>query len=369
LEKYDMKKTLIALAALAATGAFAQSTVSIWGAVDASYNYATAELAAGNQTKSSMGTSQLGSSKLGFSGVEDLGGGLKAKFWLESGLNNDSGAGKGTNTNNQSTGVTAAGALVFQRRSYVGLVGNFGEVKLGREYVNTFLGVQAAADPFGTNGPADSTQMMLALGTTALTKVNASNMITYITPTMSGFTANLQYFMGENVSGTSTSDDGGGYSMTASYAQGPLFVSVGQQQTKYATGDYTMQAMSATYDLGVAKLRFTHASEGIAALAGAGADLKNDSNLFGVSIPMGAVTLKASYVSATNNSNTTKVDQNGTLFGLGADYALSKRTMAYVTYGTIKNNDGGNGYGAGVAGALAANGGTTNLAVGVFHSF
>jgi predicted porin len=194
-------------------------------------------------------------------------------------------------------------------------------------------------------------------------------MITYITPTMSGFTANLQYFMGENVSGTSTSDDGGGYSMTASYAQGPLFVSVGQQQTKYASGDYTMQAMSATYDLGVAKLRFTHASEGIAALAGAGADLKNDSNLFGVSIPMGAVTLKASYVTATNNSNTTKVDQNGTLFGLGADYALSKRTSAYVTYGAISNNDGGNGYGAGVAGALKANGGTTNLAIGVFHAF
>ena len=80
-----MKKTLVALAALAATGAFAQSTVSIWGAVDASYNYASADLAAGNQTKSFMGNSQLGSSKLGFSGLEDLGGGLKAKFWLEAG--------------------------------------------------------------------------------------------------------------------------------------------------------------------------------------------------------------------------------------------------------------------------------------------
>ena len=366
-----MKKTLIALAALAATGAFAQSTVSIWGAVDASYNYATADLVAGSQSKSSLGTSQLGSSKLGFSGVEDLGGGMKAKFWLEAGLNNDSGAGKGTNTNNQTDGAAAAGALVFQRRSYVGLLGNFGEVKLGREYVNTFLGVQAAADPFGTNGPADSTQMMLTLGVAkkVATVTNASNMITYITPTMGGFSGNVQYFMGENVSGATTSDDGGGYSVTGSYAQGPIFVSVGQQQTKYASGDYTLQAMSATYDLGVAKLRFTHASEGVAALAGAGADLKNDSNLFGVSVPFGAVTVKASYISATNNNNSTKVDQSGSLFGLGADYALSKRTMAYATYGTIKNTDGGSGYGGGVVGALAANGGTTNLAIGVYHSF
>jgi len=162
--------------------------VSIWGAVDASYNYASADLASGNQTKSFMGNSQLGSSKLGFSGLEDLGGGLKAEFWLEAGLANDSGAGKGTNTNNQASGaaVAVAGAqgIVFQRRSYVGLVGNFGELKLGREYVNTFIGVQGAVDPFGTNGPADSTQMMLLLGAASkvATITNASNMITYITP-------------------------------------------------------------------------------------------------------------------------------------------------------------------------------------------
>jgi len=375
LEYFYMKKTLIALAALAVvSAASAQSTVSIWGAVDASYNRASADLVAGSQSKSSMGNSQLGSSKLGFSGEEDLGGGMKAKFWLEAGLANDSGAGKGTNTNNQASGtssVAGAQGIVFQRRSYVGLVGNFGEVKLGREYVNTFLGVQAAVDPFGTNGPADSTQMMLNLGAAkaVTTTANASNMITYITPTMGGFSANVQYFMGENVSGAATSDDGGGYSVTGQYAKGAVFVSVGQQQTKFATGDYTLQALSASYDLGVAKLRYTHAHEGVAALAGTGADFKNDSNLFGVSVPFGAVTVKASYIVASNNNNTTKVDQNGSLFGLGADYALSKRSTVYATYGTIKNNDNGVNYGSAVVGGLAANGGTSNFAIGVFHAF
>ena len=372
-----MKRSLIALAALAVVGAAsAQSSVSIWGTVDASYNYATADLVAGSQSKASLANSQLGSSKLGFSGLEDLGGGLKAKFWLEAGLANDNGAGKSSNSNNQASGslagVAGSQGIVFQRRSYVGLVGNFGELKLGREYVNTFIGVQAAVDPFGTNGPADSTQMQLALGAylgKGFTATNASNMITYITPTMGGFSANLQAFMGENASGAANSDDGGGYSVTGMYAMGPLFVSAGQQQTKNSViGDYTLQAFSASYNFGPAIVGYTWAHEGVAGLAGA-ADTKNDSNLFALTVPMGAYNFKASYITATNNLNATKVDQKGQLFGLGVDYSLSKRSKLYATYGTISNSDGGANYGSAVVGALKANGGTTNLAVGIFHTF
>ena len=371
-----MKRSLIALAALAVVGAAsAQSSVSIWGTVDASYNYATADLVAGSQSKASLANSQLGSSKLGFSGLEDLGGGLQAKFWLEAGLANDFGGGKSSNSNNQANGslagVAGSQGIVFQRRSYVGLVGNWGELKLGREYVNTFIGVQAAVDPYGTNGPADSTQMMLTLGATkgVATITNASNMITYITPTMGGFSANIQAFMGENASGAANSDDGGGYSVTGQYAMGPLFVSAGQQQTKYSTiGDYTLQGFSASYDFGAAKVVFTTTHEGLAGLAGT-ADYKNNANLFGVIVPMGAYNFKASYITATNNMANKAVDQKGELFGLGVDYSLSKRSKLYATYGSIKNSDNGAGYGAGVIGALAANGGTTNLAVGIFHTF
>ena len=396
-----MKKTLIALAALAATGAFAQSSVSIWGTVDASVNFISADTAAsGNQSATRMNNSQLGSSKLGFSGLEDLGGGLSAKFWLEAGLGNDSGVGKGTVSDNQATGgctvanvtllnatkqsaslptgttacsTNGAQGLVFQRRSYVGLVGGFGELKLGREYQNTFIGVQAAADPFGTNGPADSTQMQLMLGLKGSipTTTNASNMITYITPVMGGFFANLQTWMGENVGGASTSNDGNGYSVTGTYAAGPILVALGAQETKYSiTGDYTQQMFSATYDFGVAKVGYTYGHEGIKATTGA--DTKNDTNLFAVTVPMGAMNLKASYIAGTNNANTTKVDQKGELFGLGVDYSLSKRTKVYATYGSIKNSDGGANYGANSTvgmSTLSANGGTSNVAIGVFHTF
>ena len=384
-----MKKTLVALAALAATGAFAQSSVTIFGAVDASFNSATADLAGPNGTshsesKQSLASSQLGSSKLGFTGSEDLGGGLRANFKLEGGLYNDIGAGKATSTNNQPGGSTGVGGLTFQRRSYVGLSGGWGEIKLGREYVNTFLGVQAATDPFGTNGPADSTQMMLLVGSVAGkaggAEVNASNMITYITPDMSGFSANLQYFMGENTSGASNSDDGNGYSITGQYAKGPLFVSLGELGIKYnqltsanvatGLGDFKLDSFSISYNFGMAKLGYTWAHEGVTAMANTGADWKNDSNLIGVTVPYGAFNFKGSYIWATNNFNAAKNDTKGELFGLGVDYALSKRSVLYATYGNIKNHDGGNLYGTGVvAGTLAADASTSNLAIGMYHAF
>jgi len=308
---------------------------------------------------------------------------LKAKFWLEAGLANDFGGGKDSNSNNQVSGAiptSAAGGqgLVFQRRSYVGLVGNFGEVKLGREYVGTYLGVLAVVDPFATNGPADYTQMALALGNAlkVATVSNASNMITYITPNMGGFTGTAQYFYGENVSGAATSDDGTGYSVHGSYSAGPLLLALGQQETKYASsvagvstgnGKYQQQAFAASYDFGVAKVVYTWTHEGVDALAGS---VKNDTQLIGVVVPVGVFNIKADYVSATNNASGT--DQKGELYGLGADYSLSKRTKLYATYGGISNKDSGTAYGSSKGnsvGALKVGGKLDSYAFGIFHTF
>ncbi len=397
-----MKKTLIALAAFAAVSSFAQSTVSVYGAVDASFNSASSE----GVSKTFMGTSQLGSSKLGFSGTEDLGNGLKANFKLEGGLNNDAGAGKSTNTNNQvggavsgagptvngAAGQASSGGFVFQRYAYVGLTGGFGEVRLGRDYVSAFLNVQAAVDPFGTNGPADATQMALKLA--GVTATSASNMIGYTSPSISGFTVGAQYFMGENVSGAANSDDGTGTSVYAAYANGPLFLTAGQQTTKgkavaavAATsiantttgvvtdtaaklalpGDYTLSALSASYDLGMAKLAYTYARE---ESVGTAATAKNTSNLFGVTVPMGAFNLKASYIAAARNTGVAgAADETGTLLGLGVDYALSKRTTAYSTWARVSNGDNGASYSTGGVGATTANNSSQNLAIGVKHNF
>ena len=89
--------------------------------------------------KTQLTNSGYNSSRLGFRGTEDLGGGMSASFWLEAGVNNDDGTGAATSTNNQAIAAPApavAGTqgLTFNRRSTVSLAGGWGELRLGRDY-------------------------------------------------------------------------------------------------------------------------------------------------------------------------------------------------------------------------------------------
>ena len=116
-----MKKSLLALAALTAFAgaASAQSSVTLFGIVDAG----VARLSGGGKTKIGMTNSGYNSSRFGVRGVEDMGGGMQAGFWLEGQLTNDDGNAAGLN---------------FQRRSTVSLMGGFGEIRMGRDYTPTF---------------------------------------------------------------------------------------------------------------------------------------------------------------------------------------------------------------------------------------
>lgn len=373
-----MKKTLIALAALAATGAFAQSTVTLYGVLDA----AVAKYSSEGVSKTGLYSSQMGSSLIGFTGSEDLGGGLKANFKLEGGLNNDNGTGNGSlSTNNQASGIGAsqAGAqgLAFNRYSYVGVSGGFGEVRLGRDYTSTFQNVVAAVDPFLTNGPANLLSMAYNLGLKngQATTTGASNQIGYITPAMGGFNAKVQYFMGENASNlptatnTAGADDGNGYSAQVGYANGPVFASIGQMVTKgtataTANGDYTQRGLSASYNFGMAKVVYTYANEELIKLA---ATSTNKTNMLGVVVPFGAANFKASYARSVNNDGAT--DNVGTQLGLGVDYALSKRTVLFGTVARVTNDTRAD-YSAGSS-ALVATGNptSTGMAFGVKHAF
>jgi predicted porin len=134
-----MKKSLIALAVLAASGAaMAQSSVTLFGVVDATVRYVDGGTS-GNIW--SLTNSGYNSSRLGFRGTEDLGGGLSASFWLEAGVNNDNGTGSATSTNNTVAGSASANTgtqgLTFNRRSTVSLAGSWGELRLGRDLCRT----------------------------------------------------------------------------------------------------------------------------------------------------------------------------------------------------------------------------------------
>lgn len=384
-----MKKTLVALAALAVVGAAsAQSSVTLYGAVDAALSGTTVD---GGANRIGLINSGFGSSKLGFMGTEDLGGGLKANFKLEGGLANDWGGGKGSNTNNQASGAAAAAGggqgLVFGRFAYVGLSGGWGEVRLGNDYISTFL-IQVSVDPFGTNGVADALSL-LARGaslTGQATLANARNSIGYTTPVIAGgLTANVQYWMGENAAngvGAAASGSGDGFAISARYGNGPIFVGLGTQTTRgtasaTTTGDFTSSSLAGSYDFGMAKVTYTYSRETVNDFAALGTQLSNSTNHFGLVVPFGATNVKATYGRSTINSGIAgSPDTVGTLFALGADYSLSKRTRLYATWARVSNDAAGtaanpNVFTTGGFGSVpvGANGATASWAMGVFHSF
>jgi predicted porin len=425
-----MKKTLIALATLAAaTGAMAQSTVTLFGGADLNVRSVTS----GTNKFTGMAQDGIYSSRFGVMGTEDLGGGLKAGFHFEGGMNPD---------------VGTSAKFDFQRKSTIGLAGGFGEVRLGRDYT-PFFTVAGIADPFGTNGVGSSYNManaavLVETSISAQTAANAAgtfvtanrgniatvvpsavsaaavpasytladpnavranNSVAYYSPAFNGFSAALMYSFGtEN---TNTQKKAGTMtSLNLAYANGPVSVAFANQVTKggdagalataaaaslqvlgatcatgavnatattqqclaaatagtVATEDqkWTSNFLAGSYDLGVAKLSLGYKTDKLSEPTDS-ATFK--SMIYGVTAPVGAVTLKASYV-------TRKVDGDkvGNQFAVGAIYDLSKRTSVYTTYSVLKNEAGG---GNTVGSTVASAGGVKSkgFEAGVKHNF
>ena len=208
-----MKKSLVALAILAAAGvASAQSSVTLFGVVDATVAHGSGS-GIGSSSKSQITNSGYNSSRIGFRGTEDLGGGMRAGFWVEGGMNNDEG-----------TGLAAGGGMNWARRSTVSLLGGFGEVRLGRDYTPTFFN-KTVFDPFGTNGLGSELNVESTLGSGATTLVRASNMVSYFLPAMGGIYGQVSVAAGENVPGNKYLGGRIGYS------GGPVNVAVAYGKT------------------------------------------------------------------------------------------------------------------------------------------
>ena len=297
-----MKKTLIALAAVAATGvAFAQSSVTIYGKVEASLEKI-------NGSPASMGG--IHGSRLGFRVAEDLGGGLQAKAHIEHRFRPDSGedAGFTAASTNATTGVTTpAVARFWNGLSTVGLAGSFGEIRLGRYYSANFLGSNNVPDPFGGDGQG----ALRGIGMQT-THVRTANILHY-----SGS------FSGVNVAVSTGLKEGAAKahnSFAVGYANGPLNVGVGQDKD---AGSTVFNA-HATYDLGVAKLAFGLGNKKTAA------DVKTEGLLLGATIPAGPGRVLVGFARAKNKTSGVVTNQK---LGLGYVYPMSKRTSLEATYG------------------------------------
>ena len=356
-----MKKSLIALAVLAAAGAAsAQSSVTLFGVVDATLAFGKGN-GVGSSNKTQLTNSGYNSSRLGFRGTEDLGGGMSASFWLEAGMANDNGEGAPTNTNNQASGTGAAVAgrqgLTFNRRSTVSLGGGWGEVRLGRDYTPQFWNLNLF-NPFGPSGVGISQTLVSII--TGVTARNASNSIGYLLPgKLGGFYGQVQYYMGENNrTGAATEDDGRGVGARFGFANGPFNVALALSRTDYAAGDVRQNNIGGQYDFGVAKLQAHFSRDRNGTIDGRGA-------LIGGLFPIGVGEIRASY--SQYKVETVGPDPKSRKIALGYVHNLSKRTALYTTFARVKNSGGA---ASSLNGSVtAANQSSTGYDFGVRHSF
>jgi predicted porin len=358
-----MKKSLIAMAVLAASGvASAQSTVTLYGLADVYLGSSKIKSTVGGVSTSLRQTvidsGGFNTSRFGLKGSEDLGGGLKANFLLEAGYDISTGA--ANNYTNPFTGATSN--AIFGRQSWVGLSGGFGEIKLGKMWTPYDEVKGSGASAFDANIFAPATNVWLSNNY----QDRPGNSIYYSTPNISGFSAAASYSFGENKANatagppaTLAQDAGKIVSLNVQYANGPVGVALSHQQEKpngnVVTRKFTQ--LNGSYDFRVVKLLAAYGqTKNVASSFGTLAD-KSKEYQIGLDVPLGAVTLSGGYAhsKATLAAGAGEVKSNGV--GLAAKYDLSKRTFLYTGLQLAKNKIAANEVKA------------DTFAVGVQHKF
>ena len=303
----NTKPSLLALALLALTAAGSasgQSSVTLFGVIDLGLRHVDNAGTAQYQ----MSTDGLQSSRFGVRGIEDLGGGLSAGFWLESAVSADTG--------------TANPTRFWHRRATVSLRSiDLGELRLGRDLVPTWTAM-ADFDPFGTVGIGD-TGRLISLPGGVDTQIRDDNMVSYFIPAMGGFYGQLSVAAGEGVPGKKYVGGRGGF------RSGPIEVSLAYSQTKVTTDDVKLAVLSGSYDFGVVKV--------VASAQQAKYQADKDRHYFvGATAPIGLGLIRAAYTKV-DGSGPGIGDRDAHQFAVGYVYNLSKRTALYGTYAQIEN--------------------------------
>lgn len=350
---------VVTLATLAAAAAglplpsVAQSSVTIYGLMDLYLQYGK-----GTTRQTQLQSGGMNGSRLGFRGTEDLGGGLRALFQLEMGLNADA-------------GTSGQGGATFGRQSYVGLQSTqWGQLNLGRQYTPLFTAVDAF-DPFGT-GLGSAVQSNIVS-----TVPRANNAVLYKSPSLAGFSGQAMVALGENANAGQKSF-GNLYAVSAQYSAGPFSAAVVSQQQKRTavTGRDTRWLLAgASYDFGVLKVLGGVQSVknlDIGTLSG-GSTASYDDRLeghVGVKIPVSASgTVTASL--AGSRADTLK-GFGAAEWSVGYAHALSKRTTLYGIGSHINNGSASNwttGGATGAGPATVAGKDVSAVQLGMRHTF
>jgi len=351
--------------------ASAQSSVTMFGVVDLSVMTVD-----NNERTYSMGASGMSSSRLGFRGVEDLGGGLKASFWLEMGLAADTGGASGAAWGNST--ASNANRLFFDRRSTVSLQNQWGELRLGRDYTPTFWN-WTVYDPFGTNGVGSATNLALSAGLrTELqggasygTLVRANNMVSYILPNGAfgpGLYGQVSVAAGEGASGNKY------YGGRIGYAAGPFDIAgsygLSEELLAGTNIDADVWNIAGSWNFGFMKLSGFYGVidvSGIPVAFSANGKAGRENWFLGVTAPFGQWNFKASY--GATNGNDAFANDDAAQWALGVDYNLSKRTALYATWSSINNDNRSQFVVSTQSSALTAGNNSNGGQIGVRHSF
>ena len=360
-----MKKSLVALAVLAATGAFAQSSVTLYGRMDlGTYGIKTDSTSAAtllnpagvtttakaNELAGAQG--QWTGNRLGVRGSEDLGGGLKANFQYEFRLDPDA---------VNATAAGAGGATFGRTRlALLQVAGDFGSVTIGT-YMNPFDDIRSQAGIYGSGLNSGGVP-----GAYTLDKINgatnpgtlgfnarSTNSIGYRSPVFGGgFTASFGTTQ-QDSEAAGVVNKAGGYIGSVGYSNGPVnaLVAYGRGKATVTPGEgkITDFGLKASYNLGVAVPYFMYEnakaeSSNLGVFA-----VSNNSRGYeiGSTFPMGAFTpfvlfasnnqSPVSAVPQINPANITGNDTKTTAYQLGTKYDLSKRTFVYGGFGSSKN--------------------------------
>lgn len=332
-----MKKSLIALAAVAASGvAMAQSSVTLYGVADIAIGDASDTLGAHANSNINNGTSRIG-----FRGVEDLGNGLKANFQFEQAVSLADGSSPG-----------------FQRQAWVGLSGDFGAIRAGRQLTPSFDAVAA----YELTGTANYSAVGLVFGYSGGSRDNA--LIKYISPSFGGLSVSVGYVFEDNYSigGYETK---GHYDIGLIYKNGPLAVAAAYNNARADTGwdsrsNVENANIGAAYDFGGFKLAASyHYNDTLPGYAGGGVPTVTpgvEGYSIGASLPLGAFSLAADVVYAEQRNGSA----DGVDVVVEAKYALSKRTFVYGVY--YHADDDGPAYGSHFSDK-------NNYAIGIRHNF
>ncbi|WP_455278746.1 porin [Cupriavidus necator] len=365
-----MKKSAIVLAAgsLLAGSAYAQTSVTLYGIVDQSIRFAT-NANANNDNQWELTNGAVTNSRWGLKGSEALGNNLKAIFQLEGGFDPDTGR------SNQASATNPNGRL-FGRQAYVGLSGDFGTIKLGRQYTEGFTF-------FGDYDPLTIGNYTANAWPFFLTQFRSDNVVSY-GGKFGGLDVGASYGFGEQPGSMTRNQYWGA---RAAYTYGPFGVGGVYQEIRDINGNkQQMWGAAGKYTFGPAKVflgyvggkdrtgiidnGFLNNSAAAPApavvTAGAASNPRKDTigyiGLTYQATPALALTgvFYGDYVENKNGVN----DNNGRRYTgvLLAEYSLSKRTQVY---GTVDFNK----VSGGTTTELPGRNNQTGAAVGIRHIF